>query len=91
MGAIAFGIGRDRDSATDQPPDRRLSEMAFRSIAGDAGESRSALMFLDEGYGIRDGADVLGLVVFDFAVEFLLPRHDDLEEVERVGVKIADE
>src|SRR5215204_3060015 len=48
-------------------------------------------MLVDILHRIRDGADVLGILVLDLEVEFLLHRHDDFDQIERIGVQIADE
>jgi hypothetical protein len=49
------------------------------------------LMLVDVGHGVADGADLLRVLVLDLEIEFLLERHDDLNEVQRVRVEIADE
>ena len=48
-------------------------------------------MLLDVFYRIANGANVLGIFVLDLKVEFLLHRHDDLYEIERIGVEVANE
>ncbi len=48
-------------------------------------------MLLDVFYRIANGANVLGIFVFDLKVEFLLHRHDDLNEIKRIGIQVADE
>ncbi len=48
-------------------------------------------MLLNVFYRIAHGADVLGILVLDLKVEFLLHRHDDLDEIKRIRVQIADE
>src|SRR5918995_1039840 len=40
---------------------------------------------------IGDGADILGILVLDLEIELLLHRHDDFDQIERIGVEIADE
>src|SRR5829696_2124818 len=40
---------------------------------------------------IGDGADILSILILDLEVELLLHRHDDFNQVERIGVQIADE
>lgn len=40
---------------------------------------------------VANRANLLGVLVLDLDVELLLHRHDDLDEVERVGIKVADE
>src|SRR5215208_2241184 len=40
---------------------------------------------------IRDGANVFGILILDLEVELLLHRHDDFDQIERIGVEIADE
>ena len=48
-------------------------------------------MLLDVFYRIANGANVLGILVLDLKVEFLLHRHDDLNEIKRIRVQVADE
>src|SRR5919112_1644326 len=48
-------------------------------------------MLVDILHRIGDGADILGILVLDFEVELLLHRHDDFNQVERIGIEIADE
>ena len=48
-------------------------------------------MLLNVFYRIANGANVLGIFVLDLKVEFLLHRHDDLNEIKRIGVQITDE
>src|SRR5215208_7118463 len=52
--------------------------------------ARSA-MRLDEADGILDRHDLLGRVVGDFAAEFFLESHDQLDGVEAVRPQIVDE
>src|SRR5688572_31522907 len=40
---------------------------------------------------IGDSADILGIFVLDLEVELLLHRHDDFDQIERIGDEIADE
>src|SRR5829696_7219076 len=40
---------------------------------------------------IGDGADILSILILDLEVELLLHRHDDFDQIERIGVEIADE
>src|SRR5215207_863268 len=40
---------------------------------------------------IGDGADILSILVLDLEVELLLHCHDDFDEVQRIGIEIADE
>ena len=48
-------------------------------------------MLLNVFYRIADRANVLVILVLDLKVEFLLHRHDDLNEIKRICVQIADE
>ena len=41
--------------------------------------------------GILDGADLLRVLVRDLRPELLFEAHDQLHEVERVGVQVVDE
>jgi hypothetical protein len=41
--------------------------------------------------GVTDGSDSFRVFVADLGFEFLLQRHDDFDQVEGVGVKIANE
>src|SRR5258708_7763413 len=50
----------------------------------------SALVSLDIGDDVLDGADFLGVLVGDFDVELLLQRHHQLDDVERVRTEIFD-
>ena len=45
----------------------------------------------DVGDGVADGLDLLGLLVGDRDAELLLERHDELDDVERVGAEVVDE
>src|SRR5687767_14526915 len=46
---------------------------------------------LDEVEGGADGLDALQLLLFHGHVELLLERHDELDEVEAVGVEVVGE
>src|SRR5208337_2111187 len=48
----------------------------------------SALVSLDIGDDVLDGADLLGVLVGDFDVELLFQRHHQLDDVERVGAEV---
>ncbi len=48
-------------------------------------------MLLNVFYRIANGANVLGILVLDLKVEFLFHRHDDLNEIKRIRIQIADE
>src|SRR5258708_26096540 len=50
----------------------------------------SALVSLDIGDDVLDGADFLGVLVGDFDVEFLLQRHHQVDDVERIRVQVRD-
>src|SRR5512146_1343618 len=41
--------------------------------------------------GILDGADLLRVLVRDLRPELLFEAHDELDEIERVGVQVIDE
>src|SRR4051794_39959764 len=51
----------------------------------------SGSVLVDVVGGVLDGADLLGILVGDLRPEFLFETHDQLDEVERVGVEIVDE
>src|SRR5512134_79217 len=42
-------------------------------------------------HGIADGAQLLGILVGDVDVEFLLERHDQLDRVQAVGAEVLHE
>jgi hypothetical protein len=42
-------------------------------------------------YRITDSSDLLGVLVLDLKVELLLHRHYDLNEIQRVGIQVANE
>src|SRR5829696_1111098 len=48
-------------------------------------------MLVDILHRIRDGPDIFGILILDLEVELLLHRHDDLDQIERIGIEIADE
>src|SRR6185437_10808092 len=65
-------------------PGRRL-----RSSRPSVAPGASA-MRLDKAHRVLDGDDLLGRVIGDFAPEFFLERHDQLDRVEAVGTQIVD-
>ena len=46
---------------------------------------------VDEIDGIADRANRLRILVLDLGAELLLQRHDHLDQIERIGIEIADE
>ena len=46
---------------------------------------------IDVGDSIADGLDALSILVGDGDAELLLKRHDELDDVERVGAEVVDE
>src|SRR5215217_4974388 len=48
-------------------------------------------VLVDVLHRIRDGTDVFGILILDLEVELLLHRHDHFDQIERIGVEIADE
>src|SRR5262245_35215348 len=55
------------------------------------GGSDLLLVLLDELDGVGDLLDLLGVLVRDLHAELLLEAHDELHQVEGVGVEILDE
>jgi hypothetical protein len=53
--------------------------------------SELAAALVDVFDGVADGADALGVLVGDLGSELLLEAHDELDQVERVGVQVVDE
>src|ERR1700720_2538138 len=51
----------------------------------------SALVSLDIGNNVFDGADLLGVFVGNFDVELLFQRHHQLDDIERVRAEVLDE
>src|SRR5271170_5026240 len=51
----------------------------------------SALVSLDVGDDVLDGADFLGVLIGDLDVELLFQRHHQLDDIERVGAEVLDE
>src|SRR6202167_2383895 len=51
----------------------------------------SALVRLDIGDDVLNGANLLGVFVRNFDVELLFERHHQLDDIERVGAEILDE
>src|ERR671915_2045855 len=49
------------------------------------------LVLLDVLDGVRDLLDLLGVLVRDLHAELLLEAHDELDQVEGVGVEVFDE
>jgi cobalamin biosynthesis protein CobT len=41
--------------------------------------------------GVLDGADLLRILVRDLRPELLFEAHDELHEIERVGIQVIDE
>src|SRR5438067_9260870 len=41
--------------------------------------------------GLLDGGDLLGFLVRNLGLEFLLERHHELDGVERIGAEVVDE
>src|SRR5580658_9093550 len=48
----------------------------------------SALVSLDIGDDVLDGANLLSVFVGDFDIEFFLERHHQLDNIQRVGAKV---
>ena len=48
-------------------------------------------MLVDVVDGVLDGPDLLGVLVGDLGPELLLEAHDELDEVQGVGVEVVDE
>ena len=48
-------------------------------------------MVVDVADRVRDGGDVLRVVVGDLEVELLLDGHDELDDIQRVSTQIIDE
>src|SRR5690606_16699030 len=55
------------------------------------GGASGSLVLVDVGDRVTDGADLFGFLIADLEIELLLHRHDDLDEVERIGVQVIDE
>src|SRR4051794_637881 len=76
------------DSATGRP------SRSARAAAGRTAPGRSRGLggpLVDVVDRVLDGADLLGVLVRDLRPELLLEAHDQLDEVQRVGVQIVDE
>src|SRR5207244_13262067 len=60
---------------------RRLTAVAYKNTSA---------MCLDEADRVLDGHDLLGRVIGDFAAEFLLEGHHQLDRIEAVCPQIVD-
>src|SRR5215207_5883258 len=83
--ALATGAGGAERPATSPPAAERYG---YPRLTTD--RSLPAVL-VDILHRIGDGADVFGILILDLEVELLLHRHDDFDQIERIGVEIADE
>src|SRR5918993_2779592 len=82
--ALATGAGGANRTATSPPAAGRCGYPRLTT------DRTLPAVLVDILHRIGDGADILGILILDFEVELLLHRHDDLDQIERIGVEIAD-
>lgn len=72
---------------------RPATPLSDEMHAENTGMPRTGLLFLifDIGNGIANRGDFFGIFVGDFEFERFFERHDEFDDVERVGPKVIDE
>src|SRR5918994_2851428 len=70
---------------------RRRCSAKAAALPTNAAWRGSGGVFVDVVDGVLDGADLLGILVRNLRPELLFEAHDQLDEVERVGVEIVNE
>ena len=77
----------------DREPDPRREGLAgtHGDVVRSAPSERLGGALVDVVDGVLDGADLLGVLVGDLRPELLFEAHDELDEVQRVGVQVVDE
>src|ERR1700756_2380 len=76
---------------TTPRPVTTIRRLLIRFLYGALFESGLAAALVDVVDGLVDGSNLLGILVRDFDLEFLLEGHHQLDRVERIGAQVVDE